>query len=40
VPAAGIAALIADAPRLRRFISPALIGGVVAFLGVRNLFGV
>jgi hypothetical protein len=40
VPAAGIAALIADAPRPRRFISPALIGGVVAFLGVRNLFGV
>jgi hypothetical protein len=39
VPAAAIAGLLADAPRLRRFLSPALIGGVVAFLGVRNLFG-
>jgi hypothetical protein len=39
VPAAGIAVLLAEAPRARRFISPALIGGVVAFLGVRNLFG-
>lgn len=39
VPTAGIAALLGDAPRLRRFLSPALIGGVVAFLGVRNLFG-
>jgi hypothetical protein len=39
VPAAAIAGLLAEAPRLRRFVSPALIGGVVAFLGVRNLFG-
>jgi hypothetical protein len=39
VPAAGLAALLTDAPRLRRFVSPALVGGVVAFLGVRNLFG-
>jgi len=39
VPAAGIAALVADAPRLRRFLSPAVVGGLVAFLGVRNLFG-
>jgi hypothetical protein len=39
VPAAAVAALLADAPRLRRFVSPALIGGVVAFLGMRNLFG-
>jgi hypothetical protein len=30
---------VADASRLRRFLSPALIGGLVAFLGVRNLFG-
>jgi predicted membrane-bound dolichyl-phosphate-mannose-protein mannosyltransferase len=39
VPAAGVAALLGHAPRLRRFISPALIGGVVGLLGVRNLFG-
>lgn len=39
VPAAAVAGLLADAPRLRRFLSPALIGAVVAFLGVRNLFG-
>jgi FtsH-binding integral membrane protein len=39
VPAAGVAGLVADASRLRRFLSPALIGGLVAFLGVRNLFG-
>jgi predicted membrane-bound dolichyl-phosphate-mannose-protein mannosyltransferase len=38
VPAAGLAALLADAPRLRRFLSPALVGGAVAFLGVQNLF--
>jgi FtsH-binding integral membrane protein len=38
VPAAGVAGLLADASRLRRFLSPALIGAVVAFLGVRNLF--
>ncbi len=40
VPAAGLAALLADAPRLRRFLSPALVGGAVALLGVQNLFGV
>jgi predicted membrane-bound dolichyl-phosphate-mannose-protein mannosyltransferase len=39
VPAAGVAALLGEAPRLRRFISPALIGGVVALMGVQNLFG-
>jgi hypothetical protein len=39
VPAAGLAALLADAPRLRRFLSPALVGGLIAFLGVQNLYG-
>ena len=40
VPAAGLAALLPDAPRLRRFLSPALVGGAIAFLGVQNLFRV
>jgi hypothetical protein len=40
VPAAGLAALLADAPRLRRLLSPGLVGGAVALLGVQNLFRV
>jgi hypothetical protein len=39
VPAAGIAALLPDASRLRRVLSPALFGGLVAALGVQNVFG-
>jgi hypothetical protein len=39
VPAAGVAGLLADKSRLRRILSPAVMGGAIAALGVRNLFG-
>ena len=39
VPAAAVAALIAERSRPRRVVSPALLGGLIAFLGVQNLFG-
>jgi hypothetical protein len=39
VPAAGVAGLISDRRRLRRVLSPAVLGGVIAALGVQNVFG-
>jgi hypothetical protein len=38
VPAAGLAALLADAGRARRFLSPALAGAATAVIAVQSLF--
>lgn len=40
LPAAGLAALLANAARLRRFLTPALAGGATAVLAVQSLFRV